>query len=169
VVGGARTIGRVRWRYEHYGYEGLLDRPPVDSPHRAGCRCGSAADFPAISGALGRVRCGVLLPDRLPRASATFSYTLVKLALRGMELWPRAARAGATAGAAAVLGELLHLDGSLTALRDADDSCCPRLVRSARSTAGTLLTTTRLEEPAASNQIVRVGRRQRTLGRRRRQ
>jgi hypothetical protein len=66
-----------------------------------------------------------------------------------MELWPRAARAGATAGAAAMLGELLHLDGSLTALLT---TAAVRGWCAARSTAGTLLTTTRLEEPAASNQ-----------------
>jgi len=110
-----RSIRRLRWRYEHYGYDGLFDRRrQTPSPRRA-----PVAEVERM------LR---LYRDRYPGFNARhflrrardahgvrFCYSFVKKALQGAGLVPKHRARGRhrrRREPRAGFGELLHLDGS---------------------------------------------------------
>jgi len=111
-----RTVRRLRWRYERYGYEGLFDRRRrVPSPRRV------PIDELQRLLRLYRERYqgfNVRHFYQIARREhgVTFSYTLVKRALQGAGLVPKRRPRGRhrrRREPRPCFGELLHLDGSL--------------------------------------------------------
>jgi transposase len=111
----ARTVRRLRWRHEHYGYEGLLDRRRrLPSPRRV-----PVQELQRIlrlyreryAGFNVRHFCHLARREH----QLTFSYTLVKRALQGAGLVAKRRPRGRhrrRREPRPCFGELLHLDGS---------------------------------------------------------
>jgi transposase len=111
----ARTVRRLRWRYEHYGYEGLLDRRRRrPSPRRV-----PVQELQRILRLYRERYAGFNVRHfcQLARREhqLTFSYTLVKRALQGAGLVAKRRPRGRhrrRREPRPCFGELLHLDGS---------------------------------------------------------
>jgi transposase len=117
----ARTVRRLRWRYEHYGYDGLFDRRRQrPSPRRAPLaevqrivqlyrgRYGPRDGHPGFN-----VRHFHQLARR--EHAVTLSYSFVKQALQTAGLVPKGRARGRhrrRREPRPCFGELLHLDGS---------------------------------------------------------
>ena len=111
----ARTVRRLRWRYEHHGYAGLLDRRRrIPSPRRV-----PVQELQRIlrlyreryAGFNVRHFCQIARREH----GLTFSYTLVKMALQGAGLVAKRRPRGRhrrRREPRPCYGELLHLDGS---------------------------------------------------------
>src|SRR5262249_40383648 len=110
-----RSIRRLRWRYQHYGYDGLFDRRRrTPSPRRA-----PVAEVERLLHLYRTHYDGFNVRHFLRKArqahGVPFCYSFVKKALQGAGLVPkRAARARPRRGGEPrpCFGELLHLDGS---------------------------------------------------------
>lgn len=117
----ARTVRRLRWRYEHYGYDGLLD-------HRRRQPSRRAAPLAAVQHVLRLYRERYGPRDGHPgfnvrhfyqvarrEHGVTLSYSFVKQALQGAGLVAKRRARGRhrrRREPRPCLGELLHLDGS---------------------------------------------------------
>jgi transposase len=111
----ARTVRRLRWRYEHHGYAGLLDRRRrIPSPRRV-----PVQELQRIlrlyreryAGFNVRHFCQIARREH----GLTFSYTLVKMALQGAGLVAKRRPRGRhrrRREPRPCYGELVHLDGS---------------------------------------------------------
>ena len=111
----ARTVRRLRWRYEHHGYAGLLDRRRrIPSPRRV-----PVQELQRIlrlyreryAGFNVRHFCQIARREH----GLTFSYTLVKMALQGAGLVAKRRARGRhrrRREPRPCYGELVHLDGS---------------------------------------------------------
>lgn len=111
----ARTVRRLRWRYEHHGYAGLLDRRRrLPSPRRV-----PVQELQRIlrlyreryAGFNVRHFCQIARREH----GLTFSYTLVKMALQGAGLVAKRRARGRhrrRREPRPCYGELVHLDGS---------------------------------------------------------
>ena len=111
----ARTVRRLRWRYEHHGYAGLLDRRRrLPSPRRV-----PVQELQRIlrlyreryAGFNVRHFCQIARREH----GLTFSYTLVKMALQGAGLVAKRRARGRPRRRREprpCYGELVHLDGS---------------------------------------------------------
>jgi hypothetical protein len=110
-----RSMRRLRWRYEHYGYDGLLDRRrQTPSPKRA-----CVAEVERLLQLYAAHYQGFNVRHFLRKArrdhGVTFCYAFVKKALQGAGLVPKHRARGRhrrRREPRPCFGELLHLDGS---------------------------------------------------------
>ena len=110
-----RSIRRLRWRYEHYGYDGLLDRRrQTPSPKRA-----AVTEVERMLHLYRAHYQGFNVRHFLRKArrehGVPFCYAFVKQALQGAGLVPKRRPRGRhrrRREPRPCLGELLHLDGS---------------------------------------------------------
>src|SRR6266849_872623 len=110
-----RSIRRLRWRYEHYGYDGLVDRRrQTPSPKRA-----PVAEVERMLHLYRAHYQGFNVRHFLRKArrdhGIPFCYAFVKQALQGAGLVPKHRARGRHRRRRAprpCFGELLHLDGS---------------------------------------------------------
>jgi hypothetical protein len=110
-----RSIRRLRWRYEHYGYDGLLDRRrQTPSPKRA-----AVTEVERMLHLYRAHYQGFNVRHFLRKArrehGVPFCYAFVKQALQGAGLVPKHRPRGRhrrRREPRPCLGELLHLDGS---------------------------------------------------------
>lgn len=110
-----RSIRRLRWRYEHYGYDGLLDRRrQTPSPKRA-----PVAEVERMLHLYRAHYPGFNVRHFLRKArrehGVPFCYAFVKQALQGAGLVPKQRARGRhrrRREPRPCFGELLHLDGS---------------------------------------------------------
>jgi transposase len=110
-----RSIRRLRWRYEHYGYDGLVDRRrQTPSPKRA-----PVAEVERLLHLYRAHYQGFNVRHFLRKArrqhGVTFCYAFVKKALQGAGLVPKHRARGRHRRRREPrpgFGELLHLDGS---------------------------------------------------------
>src|SRR5262247_2611836 len=110
-----RSIRRLRWRYEHYGYDGLLDRRrQTPSPKRA-----PVVEVERMLHLYRAHYLGFNVRHFLRKArrehGVRFCYAFVKKALQGAGLVPKQRARGRhrrRREPRSCFGELLHLDGS---------------------------------------------------------
>jgi transposase len=110
-----RSIRRLRWRYEHYGYDGLLDR----RRHRPSLKRAPVAEVERLLHLYRAHYDGFNVRHFLRKArrehGVRFCYAFVKKALQGAGLVPKQRARGRhrrRREPRACFGELLHLDGS---------------------------------------------------------
>jgi transposase len=111
----ARTVRRLRWRYEHYGYDGLFDR----RRRRPSPRCAPVEEVQRVLRLYREHYVGFNARHFYDIArrqhELTLSYSFVKQALQGAGLLPKHRPRGRhrrRREPRPCFGELLHLDGS---------------------------------------------------------